>query len=185
MAVMTKESARIRFACSACEHVIRVPTSHTGRRGKCPRCKGLVRVPGSLRQPDHDETETLDMQSAWIAAEAIESRSGRNAARTSGSGSGSAANRKGATASRPRVDEDELALAAARARVVERSQALASAADLTVVGGLVTMVAAALWFFAGLAAGVLFVYAPVMFGAGAIVLAKGLIAPPRGSALQA
>lgn len=183
MAVMTKESARIRFACSACEHVIRVPTSHTGRRGKCPRCKGLVRVPGTLRQPDHDETETLDMQSAWIAAEAIESRSGRNAARTSGSGS--AANRKGATASRPRVDEDELALAAARARVVERSQALASAADLTVVGGLVTMVAAALWFFAGLAADVLFVYAPVMFGAGAIALAKGLIAPPRVSAIRA
>lgn len=182
MAVVTKESARIRFACSACEHVIRVPTSHTGRRGKCPRCKGLVRVPGVLRKPDCDETEALDMGSAWIAAEAIESRSGRNAARTSGSGSGSAANRKGATASRPRVDEAELA--AARARVLERSQALASAADLTVVGGLLTMVVAALWFFAGLAADVVFVYAPVMFGAGAIALAKGLVAPPRGSAVQ-
>jgi hypothetical protein len=182
VAVVTKESARIRFACSACEHVIRVPTSHTGRRGKCPRCKGLVRVPGALRKPDCDETEALDMGAAWIAAEAIESRSGRNAVRASGSGS--AANRKGTTAGRPRVDENELALAAARARVLERSQALASAADLTVVGGLLTMIAAALWFFAGLAADVIFVYAPVMFGAGAIALAKGLVAPPRGNAIQ-
>lgn len=182
MAVVTKESARIRFACAACEHVIRVPTSHTGRRGKCPRCKGLVRVPGALRKPDHDETETMDMRSAWIAAEAIESRSGRSAARSSGSGS--AANRKGATGSRRPVDENELALAAARARVAERSQALASTADLSVMGGLVAMVAAALWFFAGLAADVIFVYAPVMFAVGAITLAKGLVAPPRGNALQ-
>lgn len=177
----TQESAKIRFTCSGCEHVIRVPTSHTGRRGKCPRCKALIRVPGERpRKPECDETETLDMRSAWIAAEAIESRSGRTAAGSSPSGSGSS--RKGTTASRPKVDEAELALAAARARVVERSQALASTADLSVVGGLVTMGAAALWFLAGLAVDVVFIYAPVMFAAGTIALAKGLVAPPRATA---
>jgi hypothetical protein len=185
--VATQEGARVRFACSGCEFVIRVPTSHTGRKGKCPRCKGVVRVPGVRPcKPDNDETEAVDMKSAWIAAEAIESRSsGRTAAGSSGSGS----SRKGtastpSTPSTPKVNEADLALALARARVIERADVAAatSAADASVMIGLGTMVVAALWFFGGLAVNVVFMYAPVMFAGGAIALAKGLIAPPRASA---
>lgn len=169
MPVTMQQGARVRFACSGCEYVIRVPTSHTGRKGKCPRCKGLVRVPGVRPcKPDIDETEPVDTTSAWIAAEAIESRSsGRSLAPGGGSDSG----RRAAAA----VDATEPV--AARARV-ERSDTSTSAADAAVVGGLVIMVVAALWFFGGLVADVDFIYAPVMFGLGAVALAKGLIAPP-------
>lgn len=46
--------------------------------------------------------------------------------------------------------------------------------DATVIGGLVVMLAAVAWFVAGLAAGVIFFYPPVMFVLGMITVVKGI-----------
>jgi hypothetical protein len=47
--------------------------------------------------------------------------------------------------------------------------------DATVIGGLVVMLVAVGWFVAGLAAGVLFFYPPVMFVLGMITVVKGMM----------
>lgn len=47
--------------------------------------------------------------------------------------------------------------------------------DATVIGGLVVMLVAVGWFVAGLAAGVIFFYPPVMFVLGMITVVKGIM----------
>ncbi|MFN7292793.1 MAG: hypothetical protein ACK5YR_08020 [Pirellula sp.] len=47
--------------------------------------------------------------------------------------------------------------------------------DGTVIGGVITMLVAVVWFFGGLAAGYIFFYPPVMFVLGLIAVIKGLL----------
>ncbi|MCU0721688.1 MAG: hypothetical protein MUC83_18400 [Pirellula sp.] len=47
--------------------------------------------------------------------------------------------------------------------------------DGTVIGGIITMLVAVIWFFGGLAAGYIFFYPPVMFVLGLIAVVKGLL----------
>ncbi|UCF16659.1 MAG: hypothetical protein JSW59_04185, partial [Phycisphaerales bacterium] len=37
----------IRFACSSCSRLISVDEKHSGKKGKCPKCGGVVVVPES------------------------------------------------------------------------------------------------------------------------------------------
>jgi pSer/pThr/pTyr-binding forkhead associated (FHA) protein len=36
---------RIKFTCDGCGYLIRVPLSYAGKKGKCPTCKAVVRIP--------------------------------------------------------------------------------------------------------------------------------------------
>jgi uncharacterized paraquat-inducible protein A len=36
----------VTFVCDHCERRIRIPSECAGRRGKCPRCETVIRVPG-------------------------------------------------------------------------------------------------------------------------------------------
>ncbi|XZE19282.1 hypothetical protein SH449x_004599 [Pirellulaceae bacterium SH449] len=57
----------------------------------------------------------------------------------------------------------------------ERPSRSESYFDGTVIGGIVTMVVALVWFFGGLAAGYIFFYPPIMFILGLIAVIKGLL----------
>ena len=42
---MVNSAAMIRFACGTCKEKLVVPDRHAGRRGKCPNCASINRVP--------------------------------------------------------------------------------------------------------------------------------------------
>jgi hypothetical protein len=44
-AAATKTKA-IKATCEHCGKTIRVPASYAGKKGKCPKCMGVVRIPG-------------------------------------------------------------------------------------------------------------------------------------------
>ncbi len=57
---MTSES-KIRFPCPQCGKSIVVLSKHAGRRGKCPRCRTLVKVPAKTIQTSVKPLRQLDM----------------------------------------------------------------------------------------------------------------------------
>jgi hypothetical protein len=43
------KAKKLVLRCEHCEERIRVPASYAGRKGKCPGCKGTIRIPGEPR----------------------------------------------------------------------------------------------------------------------------------------
>lgn len=48
---------RMKFSCSECGYEIRVPTSYAGKKGRCPSCKTLLRIPKVAPKPSKPKPE--------------------------------------------------------------------------------------------------------------------------------
>lgn len=46
---------KIRFACSHCGHSVAVATAHAGKRGKCPKCGGIIEIPAAAAESPRAE----------------------------------------------------------------------------------------------------------------------------------
>lgn len=149
-------AATIRFTCGDCDHVIRVPTSQAGRKGKCPRCKVVVRVPGSKqRKPIDDDTEVL---SSSFQADP-ELRAARRYI----------SDRKTPASPVAAVD----AVSAARFTDARPARRPASGDSATILKGVLMAIGAVVWFVGGLAAGRVFFYPPILLVLGLVTIARG------------
>lgn len=45
-AAASPKTKAIKATCDHCGKTIRVPMSYAGKKGKCPKCMGVVRIPG-------------------------------------------------------------------------------------------------------------------------------------------
>ena len=53
----------ITFRCDSCGRGLRVSESHAGKKGRCPKCSSIVRVP--CADPEIQESETSMGMSNW------------------------------------------------------------------------------------------------------------------------
>lgn len=65
----------IRFRCHHCEHELHVKDFQAGRRGRCPECRGRLRIPETdaeySLEVDHESSSSAnDLESASVAATA-------------------------------------------------------------------------------------------------------------------
>jgi hypothetical protein len=44
-AIPTSTASAVKFACPHCEHVSKLPESYAGRKGRCTRCREVLRIP--------------------------------------------------------------------------------------------------------------------------------------------
>ena len=49
----------IRFRCEQCGWAVRVPSAYAGKMGRCPSCKAVVRIPGTLDDAAPDAVSQL------------------------------------------------------------------------------------------------------------------------------
>jgi phage FluMu protein Com len=53
------DAEKISFSCGHCRKSIRIGAKHAGRKGKCPRCREVIRVPRSLEEDADRGTSVL------------------------------------------------------------------------------------------------------------------------------
>lgn len=138
----------------ACGRALKVPESLAGQQGRCPACHALVDIPADLR--DAEPAGPPPLPHGYGLREVPDDRPPR------------------------RPDDDRPPPRPRLAREDDHRPARGSNdtgggwLNPSVGGGLLAMVGAVVWFFGGLAFGIVFWYPPVLFVLGLIAFIRGL-----------
>ncbi len=151
-------SGNFQIDCPHCRKRLQVPSGMGGKTVKCPSCQGMMKVPAMA----------VAEQPVMLTPDVVPSQPAE---------------------SPPAPQEDPFpSFNVASESMTERAHRSAAAdeggagvfapekkgLDAGIVGGLLMMVVAAIWFFVGLAGDVVFIYPPILFIIGLIGFFKGL-----------
>ena len=137
--------------CHSCGSNVVIPEGFTGVQKQCRSCRKFVQVP---RQPQQASQPQAEMDAL------ADDGGGRKASSVRARGTGVPRRRK--VRYRKPVERDD-------GFELERK-----GMNSGMVGGIALMAIAAIWFFAGLAAGIIFFYPPVLFFFGVVGFISGL-----------
>lgn len=157
-----------------CGKTFRVKDEHAGKRGKCPACGEMLTIPAPAAKPPTAEDEAFRLLSEgpdppaapppprreWTADPVPPPRPAPPPVPAAPSG------RRAIPGFNKAMDDDR----------AERRRSRRSGISISpgVLGGLGLMAGAAIWFFVGLAGGVIFFYPPVLFIIGLVTLVRAL-----------
>ncbi len=172
----TPTRTTIKVICDDCGKKMRVPESRAGKKIRCKECDAPVRVP-HLDQNDDDGGRDE------FALEPAEARPSRKRRRPrdddddDDQGERRRPRRKGPIAPKKRKSPIRRDYDEAADREGRRGEAFGAEKSVLsggMIGGGLAMIGAVVWFIAGLAAGYIFFYPPILFVIGLVGFIKGL-----------
>ena len=174
----------IALTCG-CGRAMRIKEEYAGRKVRCPDCRGVVTVPEPTAPPQIDELEVLNAEPAEAERETLPSRAAVTARRPTPPRDEEDAGIQEESRRRPAADEPRPSRPEPKRRPRPRVRrndrprvafegGWFGSANAGVAGGLLMILIAAVWFFAGLAAGIIFFYPPILFIIGVVAFIKGL-----------
>ena len=167
----------IALTCT-CGREMRIKEEFAGRKVRCPDCQGIVTVP----QPGPEEEEVLTAE----LHEEGETRPGRSSVTARRPRPRDEEDEETGVQEEPRRrrrpaddDEDEAPRPKRKPRPRIRRDAPPQrggfgTANAGIVGGLIMMLLAVVWFVGGLMVNIIFFYPPILFIIGLIAFIKGL-----------
>jgi hypothetical protein len=163
-----------------CGQKLRVKDEHGGRKVRCPKCQGVLEVPIPIT-PLEDDPPVMEMVTDTPSAapkrpvlpplpdeddvEDTERRSKRRIL------PGSVTLDKAKSRRRRGDDDDDFD----PPPIAKPREGWFGNANAGVLGGFAMIAIALIWFFGGLAAGIIFYYPPILFIIGGIAVVKGLV----------
>lgn len=155
------------YRCEDCQTTLKLTDQHLGRKIRCPRCRSVLEIPECPQQPEQPSTDwTGPRESDFFSSrprgeESVEAPSEPPAPEQDG---------------QPfEYDWEFPDLPTEPVQPTEMPGGTVRGINWgTVVFGVGLMVVAAVWFVAGLVAGVIFFYPPILLIVGLVTLIKGL-----------
>lgn len=154
----------ISLSC-VCGRALKVKDELAGKKIRCPACQDILTVPAKKNKVEEVELEVIDDEDeeeapprrSAVQAEPPEAKSARR---------------------RPVEDEEPPPRRRSKPSRDIRRRAPASRSgfgsiNAGVIGGILMMVIAVIWFVVGLAGGIIFFYPPILFVIGIIAVVKG------------
>jgi hypothetical protein len=154
----------------ACGRALRAKDELAGRKVRCPQCSAVLNVPQAARkQPAREEILDAELLEPPVRAAAppVARASDSYAAETGAGDEPRPVRRPKPPTFRPRKPRRQPKVAFERGWF--------GSTNSGVVGGILMMVIAVVWFVLGLMAGWLFYYPPVLLVIGLIAMIKGLM----------
>jgi hypothetical protein len=173
-----------------CGRALRIKDELAGRKVRCPACKDVLSVPEPGEDEDEEIPEVLPAETEEDDEAPPARPTRRDAVRPSrrrpnddeDAETGIQAEpRRGAPPALPRCpdDEDEEPRRPRRRRRPRRAPRPAfgqggfGTSEAGIAGGAVMMLIAVVWFFGGLAVGIIFIYPPILFILGIAAMVRG------------
>jgi len=164
------------LTCS-CGRVLRVKDGLAGKKARCPACSAIIVIP--VDEPANvDPVNVEDAASGLLLDDSAEERGVRPISRDPEHDDPvdrplykPPAREGRPEVKRPRLDRDRRP---SGPRVAFEPGWFGSS-NAGMVGGVLMMVIAVVWFFVGLAAGWIFIYPPILFVVGIVAFVKGLV----------
>jgi hypothetical protein len=159
-----------------CGRSLRVKDELAGRRIRCPGCSDVLTVPKPETSHDADEEATALL----LSDEPSEAAAPRARYRDEPSESDAIQRRPSPRPSRPTASRAPAPPNVRRAKSrggprVAFEQGWFGSMNAGVIGGLLMMLIAVVWFAVGLAVGIIFFYPPILLVLGFIAMVKGLM----------
>jgi len=168
-----------------CGRALNIKDEFAGRKIRCPACKSVLAVPAAPKEPEDLALEVLradeseedrppprDMRRSAIQAEPPEVLAARPRPPRE-EGIATVGRRADDRPSKPRPKpRREIS---SRAPRVAFEEGWFGSMNAGVVGGVLMILIAVIWFVAGLAGGIIFFYPPILAAIGLIAIVKGLM----------
>lgn len=182
-------SEKITVVCPDCSGKLAVPDTAAGKRIRCPKCQGVVPVPAApapRRSPGDAAGPTASRQRQKPARKTEDPWGDDNSSSNDNAGDdwdvyGTTESSRGALPPRTKSTSKSSSPPALLGTGNEPPEAEYYTAQRSglkyngpMITGILMMVGAAIWFFGGLAVGVIFFYPPVLFVLGLISFVKGM-----------
>lgn len=156
----------IAFQCS-CGRSLNVKESLAGKKIRCPECQSILAVPAK------EDDDDLPMEVMPADEEPVR----RNASRAAVQAEPNPRRREEKDDEEPPIQKRSK-----RSRNIKKREPLVSfepgwfgSINSGVVGGLLMMLIAVVWFVVGLIGGIIFFYPPILFIVGFIAIVKGAL----------
>ena len=153
----------IQFACPSCDNQLQVPPSAAGKTAKCT-CGTHIQVPAAEPQVAGNAPNEGSIWDDLPDTQSTPSHSPAAAPHPMPSAGGGSDALAGAAAELRREDA-----------MAQASQGRSSPFNGKTMIGLLMIIGAIVWFFGGLAAGIIFFYPPILLIFGIVTMIKGLL----------